>query len=93
MRSKILQGFALSVAGVFAFAGSAQAQFMGGPMGGPFFGGYGGYGLGYYGAGTTPAGSFLLGSAAQTAAAGEYNLLTSMGEKNYQDAYEHWIDN
>jgi hypothetical protein len=94
MRTKILQVFALSVAGVFAFGGSAQAQFMGGPMGGPYFGGFGnGLGWGAWGAGSTPAGSFLLGSAAQTAAAGEYNLLTSIGEKNYQDAYEHWIDN
>ena len=93
MNSNYLRVFALSAAGVFALAGSAQAQFMGGPVGGPFFGGFGGYGLGYYGAGTTPAGSFLLGAGAATAAAGEFNLLTSIGAKNYQDAYEHWIDN
>lgn len=93
MKSHWTRVIALSAASIFALASSAQAQMMGAPIGGPFFGGYGGYGLGYYGAGTTPAGSFLLGAGALTAAAGEYNLLTSIGEKNYQDAYEHWIDN
>ncbi|HVX64885.1 MAG TPA: hypothetical protein VHC19_29980 [Pirellulales bacterium] len=89
---------AIAVAAV-SLAGSAQAQMWGGPYGGAYFGGMGypgmgfGWGLGYGGAGSTAAGGFLLGSAAQTAAAGQYNLLTSMGEKNYQDAYEHWIDN
>lgn len=94
-RFTILAATAIAVA---ALAGSAQAQVWGGPYGGAYFGGmgypgmgYGGYG--YYGAGSTPAGSFFLGAAAATAAEGEYNLLTSMGAKNYQDAYEHWIDN
>jgi hypothetical protein len=55
MKSHWTRVIALSAAGIFALAGSAQAQMMGAPIGGPFFGGYGGYGLGYYGAGTTPA--------------------------------------
>jgi hypothetical protein len=54
--------------------------------------GYGGYGYGY-GAGTTAAGSFLAGSAMLTGAAGQYNLYTSMGAKNYQQAYSQWVDN
>ena len=53
-------------------------------------GGYGGYGGG---AGSTVAGSFLAGSAMYTRAAGQYNLYTSMGAKNYQQAYSQWIDN
>lgn len=93
MKTKCLRVFALGLVGIFALASSAQAQFMGGPFGGPYFGGYGGWGWGSWGAGSTPAGSFLLGSAAATAAAGEFNALTSIGAKNYQDAYEHWIDN
>lgn len=94
MRTKCWRVFALSLVGTLALASSAQAQFMGGPFGGPYFGGFG-YGLGWgaWGAGSTPAGSFLLGSAAQTAAAGEFVALSSIGAKNYQDAYEHWIDN
>ena len=52
--------------------------------------GYGGYG---YGAGSTAAGSFLAGSAMLTQAAGQFNLYTSMGAKNYQQAYSMWIDN
>lgn len=52
--------------------------------------GYGGYG---YGAGSTVAGSFLAGSAMLTRAAGQFNLYTSMGAKNYQQAYSMWIDN
>lgn len=87
---------AIAVA-VVSVAGSAQAQMMGGPYGGAYFGGLGypgfGYGWGFMGAGSTAAGGFLLGSAAQTMAAGQYNLMTSIGEKNYEDAYEHWIDN
>ncbi len=87
---------AIAVAAV-SVVSSAQAQMMGGPYGGAYFGGMGypgfGYGWGFMGAGSTAAGGFLLGSAAQTMAAGQYNLMTSMGEKNYQDAYEHWIDN
>ena len=98
MGTKLLRIVALSALATIGLASSAQAQFWGGPTGGAFFGGgfpgmgYGGYGYGY-GAGSTPAGSFLAGSAMQTAAAGEYNLMTAMAAKNYQDAYEHWIDN
>ncbi|HEV7221541.1 MAG TPA: hypothetical protein VGN42_02510 [Pirellulales bacterium] len=92
MKTKYLRILALSACGVLAWSGSVHAQVFGGPFGGAFFGG-GGYGMYGYGAGSTAAGSFLAGSAMQTAAAGQYNLLTSLGEKNYQDAYEHWIDN
>ncbi|HVX09752.1 MAG TPA: hypothetical protein VHC22_00990 [Pirellulales bacterium] len=94
---------AMAVGGMLAFSSPAQAQF-GGPFGGPMFGGFGGGGLGgfggfggwgwgTYGAGSTVAGSFLAGSAMQTAAAGEAVLYGSMAAKNYQDAYQHWIEN
>lgn len=65
---------------------SAEAQWVG-----PF-GGYG-YLYGLPGPGSTPAGSFLLGSAALTAASGQAALLGSMATVNYQGAYEHWIGN
>jgi hypothetical protein len=52
-------------------------------------GGYGGFG----GAGSTAFGSAMLGIGAATNAAGSYNLNTSMAAKNYQDAYQHWIEN
>jgi hypothetical protein len=55
------------------------------------FGGWGGYGAPY--AGSTVAGSFLIGAAAATEAAGEAEYFDSMAAKNYQDAYEHWIEN
>jgi hypothetical protein len=92
--------FALAVGGVLACSSPAQAQF-GGPFGGPMFGGYGGgyggygggWGWGSWGAGSTAAGSFLAGSAMQTAAAGEAILYTSIAAKNYEDAYQHWIEN
>jgi hypothetical protein len=79
---------------VIALAGTAQAQFFGGPAGGPMMGGFGG-GWGYGGpyAGSTVAGSFLIGSAYQTMAAGQAELMDSMASKNYQDAYEHWMEN
>jgi hypothetical protein len=78
---------------LLAVSSTAQAQF-GGPVGGPMMGGLGGWG-GYGGpyAGSTVAGSFLIGSAYQTMAAGEAELYDSMASKNYQDAYEHWIEN
>ncbi len=53
--------------------------------------GYGGYGG--YGAGTTVAGSFLAGSAALTQAAGSFNYNTSRAAVNYQQAYQHYIEN
>ena len=56
-------------------------------------GGGGGYGYGGYGAGSTAAGSFLLGSAALTQAAGQYNMYTSRAAVNYQQAYQHYIEN
>jgi hypothetical protein len=62
----------------------ASAQRRGG--GGFGFGGYGG-------AGSTAAGSFLAGSAALTYAAGTYNLNTSKAAVNYQQAYQHYIEN
>lgn len=58
--------------------------------GGYGYGGYGGYG---YGAGSTPAGSFLAGAAMLTNASGQFNYYTSMGARNYQQAYSQWIDN
>jgi hypothetical protein len=56
-------------------------------------GGMGGWGYGGPYAGSTVAGSALIGSAYQTMATGELILLDSMAAKNYQDAYEHWIEN
>jgi hypothetical protein len=35
----------------------------------------------------------LIGAAAATEAAGEAEYFDSMAAKNYQDAYEHWIEN
>jgi hypothetical protein len=58
-----------------------------------YYGGYGGYGGGFGGAGSTAFGSAMLGIGAATYAAGSYNLNTSMAAKNYQDAYQHWIEN
>ena len=55
-------------------------------------GGYGGYG-GYGGAGSTPMGSFLLGSAAYTSALGQFNMYSGQAAKSYQDAYQHYIEN
>lgn len=55
-------------------------------------GGYGGN-WGYAGAGTTPFGSAMLGIAASTQAAGQYNLYTSQAAINYQQAYQCWIEN
>jgi hypothetical protein len=58
-------------------------------------GGWGGFGYGWglIGAGSTAAGSALLGGAALTAAAGEAELMDSMAQKNYQEAYQHWLEN
>ncbi|HVX16155.1 MAG TPA: hypothetical protein VHC22_33525 [Pirellulales bacterium] len=55
--------------------------------------GYGGYGYGGYGAGTTVAGSYLAGTAALTQAAGSFNYNTSRAAVNYQQAYQHYIEN
>lgn len=93
MRTKYLRILALSAVGVLAWANLVQAQGFGGPFGGAFFGGGYGYGMYGYGAGSTPAGSFLAGSAMLTAAAGQADFMNSLAAKNYQDAYEHWIDN
>jgi hypothetical protein len=93
MKTKIA-AFALAVLSIMACSRPADAQF-GGPVGGAFdWPGYGfGYGYGLMGAGSTAAGSFLLGSAAQTAAMGEAELLDSMASKNYQEAYQSWMEN
>ncbi|HET6878757.1 MAG TPA: hypothetical protein VFI31_01225 [Pirellulales bacterium] len=50
-------------------------------------GGYGG------GAGSTPFGSAMAGMAMFTSAAGQYNLYTSQAAVNYQQAYQHYIQN
>jgi len=93
--------FALAATSLLACSSAAQAQF-GGPFGGAMFGGgggigspFGGFGLGYgaFGAGSTAAGSFLAGSAMQTEAAGEALFYSSLAAKNYEDAYQHWIEN
>ncbi len=56
--------------------------------------GYGrGGGGGGYGAGSTVAGSFLAGSAMLTRSAGQFTLNASQASKNYQDAYQHWLQN
>ena len=86
-RTVVLAGV-LSLVG---WSGTAQAQFFGGPVGGAMFGGWGGWGA--WGAGSTAAGGALLGGAALTAATGEAALMGSMAAKNYEDAYEHWIQN
>lgn len=98
MRTRMI-AFGLTVCAVFAWTTAAQAQF-GGPVGGAYFGGYpgmpyGGSGLGWgaWGAGSTVAGSFLLGAGYATAAAGEAELMDSMASVNYQKAYQHWIEN
>ncbi|HEV3341833.1 MAG TPA: hypothetical protein VG125_15810, partial [Pirellulales bacterium] len=85
----------VGVLSLFAWSSTAQAQFFGGPVGGPVMGGFGGWGSGWglAGAGSTAVGGALLGGAALTAAAGEAELMDSMAQKNYQDAYEHWIEN
>jgi hypothetical protein len=91
MRTKKI-AFALTVLSTLAWSPSVQAQAFGGPVGGPVMGGWG-YGWGFVGAGSTAAGSALLGGAALTAAAGEAEFMDSMAQKNYQDAYEHWVEN
>lgn len=93
MRTRTL-ALALGALGLLAVSSTAQAQF-GGPYGGPFVGGYGGWGGSNWGwsGGSTAWGSALLGTAAATQAAGEAELMDSMAQKNYQDAYEHWIEN
>jgi hypothetical protein len=53
-------------------------------------GGGGGYGGG---AGSTPFGSAMAGMAMFTQAAGQYNLATSQAAVNYQQAYQHYIQN
>lgn len=52
-----------------------------------------GRGGGGYGAGTTPFGSAMAGMALYTRALGQYNLMTSQGMVNYQQAYQHYIQN
>jgi hypothetical protein len=79
MKSRLLV-LALTLA--FAMASDASAQRR--------YGGYGGYGGG---AGSTAFGSAMLGIGAATAAAGSYNLNTSMAAQNYQDAYRYYIEN
>src|SRR5690348_12667087 len=88
MKSRLLF-LGLSLALVLASDASAQRRYYGRGYGG--YGGYGGFGYG--GAGSTAFGSAMLGIGAATAAAGSYNLNTSMAARNYQDAYEHWILN
>ncbi len=85
MKKLILSAVAI---GLLLAAGSPADAYRRGRGRGGY--GYGGYG---YGAGSTAAGSFLAGSAMLTRAAGQYNLYTSMGAKNYQQAYSQWIDN
>ncbi len=86
---------ALAVVSLVAWSSTAQAQFFGGPVGGPVMGGWGGWGAGWglMGAGSTAAGGALLGGAALTQAAGEATLMSAMAWKNYEDAYEHWVEN
>lgn len=45
------------------------------------------------GAGTTVFGSAMAGMALYTRALGQYNLMTSQGMVNYQQAYQHYIQN
>ena len=92
--------FVLAALSVVAWSTSAQAQF-GGPVGGAMMGGVpmggwgGGWGWGWglMGAGSTAAGSAGLGAAAMTAAAGAAELADSMAMINYQQAYQHWLEN
>jgi len=72
---------------VLAASDSAQAYRRGYGRGG----GYGGYGGN--GAGSTVAGSFLAGSAMVTRSAGQFTLNASQAAKNYQDAYQHSLQN
>jgi hypothetical protein len=81
MKTKIL----VFAAGMLLIAGDASGYGRGG-------GGYG-YGGGYGGAGTTVAGSYLLGTAALTQAAGQFNMYTSRAAVNYQQAYQLGIQN
>ena len=98
---------ALAVGGVLAYSSPAQAQF-GGPVGGAMFpgsgfaggypgsgglGGWGGWGWGMMGAGSTAWGGALAGSAMLTQAAGQALLDSSLAARNYEYAYQHWIEN
>lgn len=49
--------------------------------------------MGFAGAGTTPLGSAMLGTAAMTWAGGMYNMYTGQAAVSYQQAYQHWIEN
>ncbi|HEX7448478.1 MAG TPA: hypothetical protein VF306_13075 [Pirellulales bacterium] len=83
MKARFLTAL-LASALLLAASNSAQAYRRGYGRGG----GYGGYG-----AGSTVAGSFLAGSAMLTRSAGQFTLNASQASKNYQDAYQHWLQN
>ena len=98
---------ALAVGGMLAYSSPAQAQF-GGPVGGAMFpgsgfaggypgsggiGGWGGWGWGMLGAGSTAWGGALAGSAMLTQASGQALLDSSLAARNYEYAYQHWIEN
>lgn len=51
------------------------------------------YGRGGYGAGSTIAGSFLMGAGMFASGMGQFNLATSQGANNYQQAYSKYLDN
>ncbi len=67
----------------------------GGAQAVPYYGGYGGYGWGYndWGAGSTPAGSYLTGMANAIRAEGEYNLNSSAAAINLEEAQKRAIEN
>ncbi len=59
----------------------------------PYYG-YGGYGYGAnYGAGSTPAGSYLSGMSQAIRAQGQYNLMTSAAAINLEEAKKREIEN
>lgn len=100
-RTKTLLGL-FSVSAVL-MASLADARYGRGVGYGNRFGRYGGAGLalsmwpgamygGGYG-GTTAAGSYMQGAAEMTAAAGQYNLLSSEAAINMQEARSKYIDN
>lgn len=94
MKTKTV-GMALTVLSLLSWSNTSRAQFVGGPVGGPMFGGWGGWGGTNWGwsAGSTAFGSGMLGMAAATQAAGEAELFDSMAARNYQEAYQSWVEN
>jgi hypothetical protein len=95
MSGKLLKAWLLSGVGL-AIAATATAQVYSsygpGYHRAPYYG-YGGYGYGAnYGAGSTPAGSYLSGLSQAIRAEGQYNLMSSAAAINLEEAKKKEID-